>query len=43
MIDEIQIKHIANNRDGFAIGAITAAEWIINKTGIFSFNDVIKI
>ena len=43
VIDEIQIKHIANNRDGFAIGAITAAEWIINKTGIFSFNDVIKI
>ena len=40
-IDEIEIKHTANNRDGFAIGAIIAAEWIINKKGIYSMQDVL--
>ena len=41
--DKIEIKHTAKNRDGFAIGAIVAAEWIIGKKGIFSMNDVLKI
>jgi len=40
-IDEIKIKHIANNRDGFAIGAIMAAEWIIGRKGIYSMQDVL--
>ena len=40
-VDEIEIKHIAKNRDGFAIGAIIAAEWIIGKKGIFSMKDVL--
>jgi len=40
--DEIEIKHIAKNRDGFAMGAIVAAKWIIGKKGIFSMNDVLK-
>ena len=39
-LDEIKINHIANNRDGFAIGAIMAAEWIIGKKGIYSINDI---
>ena len=34
-IDSIEIKHTANNRKGFALGAVLAAEWIINKKGIF--------
>ena len=40
-VDEIEIKHTAFNRDGFAVGAIIAAEWIIGKTGNFSLNDVL--
>jgi len=39
--DEIEIKHTANNRDGFAMGAIIAAEWIQNKQGIFNMQDVL--
>jgi 4-hydroxy-tetrahydrodipicolinate reductase len=38
--DEIEIKHTANNRNGFALGAIRAAEWIINKKGVFTLDDV---
>ena len=41
-IDNITFKHEANNRDGFALGALLAAEWIINKKGIFTFADVLK-
>lgn len=40
-VDEIEIKHTAFNRNGFAVGAIVAAEWIIGKTGNFSMNDVL--
>jgi 4-hydroxy-tetrahydrodipicolinate reductase len=40
-VDDIEIKHIAKNRDGFAMGAIIAAEWIIGKKGIFSMKDVL--
>ena len=40
--DEIEIKHTAKNREGFAKGAILAAEWIIGKKGVFNMNDIIK-
>jgi len=42
-LDEISIKHKAHKRDGFALGAVIAAEWIIDKKGIFNMNDVLKI
>ena len=42
-IDEIEIKHTAKNREGFAKGAILAAEWIIKKRGVFNMNDVLDI
>jgi 4-hydroxy-tetrahydrodipicolinate reductase len=42
-VDEIEIKHTAFNRNGFALGAIVAAEWIIGKTGNFSIKDVLAI
>ena len=42
-VDEIEIKHTAFSRNGFAIGAIVAAEWIIGKKGIFSMNDVLGL
>jgi len=40
-VDEIEIKHTAKNRDGFAIGALVAGKWIIGKQGIFSMQDVL--
>ncbi len=42
-VDSIEIKHTANNRKGFALGAVIAAEWIVGKTGVFSMKDVLNI
>lgn len=42
-VDTISIEHIAHNRQGFALGAVIAAEWIVGKTGIFTMNDVLNI
>ncbi|WP_185858601.1 4-hydroxy-tetrahydrodipicolinate reductase [Blattabacterium cuenoti] len=42
-IENIEIKHKAHNRDGFAFGAVIASEWIKNKKGFFSMKDVLKI
>ena len=40
-IDDIEIKHTAHNRKGFAIGAVIAAEYIKDKKGIFTMEDVL--
>jgi|TARA_B110000902_G_scaffold266973_1_gene357244 4-hydroxy-tetrahydrodipicolinate reductase len=42
-IDSIDIKHTAHSRQGFALGAVVAAEWILGKTGVFSMKDVLNI
>jgi 4-hydroxy-tetrahydrodipicolinate reductase len=42
-VDTIEIKHTADSRKGFALGAVVAAEWISDKTGIFSMKDVLNI
>jgi len=42
-IDSIEIKHTAHNREGFALGAVIAAEWIVGKQGIFSMRDVLNL
>jgi 4-hydroxy-tetrahydrodipicolinate reductase len=42
-VDFIEIKHVAHNREGFALGAVIAAEWIIGKKGIFSMKDVLDL
>lgn len=42
-VDFIEIKHTANNREGFALGAVIAAEWIIGKHGIFDMKDVLDL
>ena len=42
-IDEISLKHEAFTRDGFALGAVIASEWLVGKQGIFSMDDVLKI
>ena len=40
-IDIIQLHHHAKSRDGFALGAIHAAEWIIGKKGVFTMKDIL--
>ncbi|MBU2949396.1 4-hydroxy-tetrahydrodipicolinate reductase [Tamlana agarivorans] len=42
-VDTINIEHIAHTRQGFAFGAVVAAEWIVGKSGIFTMNDVLNI
>lgn len=42
-VDEIEIKHTAFNRNGFALGAVIAAEWIVGKSGNFTMNDVLGL
>lgn len=42
-VDTIDIKHTAHSRDGFALGAVTAAEWLVGKTGIFTMRDVLGL
>ncbi|MFT4522290.1 MAG: 4-hydroxy-tetrahydrodipicolinate reductase [Bacteroidia bacterium] len=41
-IDTLSLSHVAHSRKGFAWGAIMAAEWILDKKGIFSMQDVLK-
>jgi 4-hydroxy-tetrahydrodipicolinate reductase len=41
-IDRIDITHTAHNREGFALGAVVAAEWLVGKQGIFSMKDVLS-
>jgi 4-hydroxy-tetrahydrodipicolinate reductase len=40
-IDEIRIVHNAHNRNGFALGAVLAAEYIFGKQGMFTMKDVL--
>ncbi len=42
-VDTIEIKHTAHNRDGFALGSIIAAEWLVGKKGVFSMKDVLEL
>lgn len=41
-VDEIEIKHTAKSRDGFAMGAIRAAEFIYGKKGMFTMQDLFQ-
>ena len=40
--DTIELKHTAKDRSGFAIGALLAAEWICNKKGLYTMDDVFQ-
>jgi len=42
-VDTIEIKHEAHNREGFALGAVIASEWIQGKAGVFSMKDVLNL
>lgn len=41
-VDEIEISHKAVSREGFALGAVVAAEWIIGKKGVLGMKDMLK-
>lgn len=41
-IDDIEITHTAHNRKGFAFGSVLAAEFVKDKKGIFTMNDVLQ-
>jgi 4-hydroxy-tetrahydrodipicolinate reductase len=41
-LDEIEIKHTAHTREGFALGAILAAEWLKDKKGVFGMKDLLR-
>ena len=43
VVDSIEIKHEAHNREGFALGAVIAAEWILGKKGVYSMKDVLNL
>jgi 4-hydroxy-tetrahydrodipicolinate reductase len=39
--DTITLRHAARSREGFARGALRAAEWVIGKTGVHTFEEVL--
>lgn len=42
-VDDIEIIHTAHSRKGFALGAVLAAEYIADKKGIFSMQNVLSL
>jgi 4-hydroxy-tetrahydrodipicolinate reductase len=40
-VDDIEIKHTAHSRQGFALGAVVAAEWLAGKKGVFTMKDLL--
>jgi len=43
VVDDIEIIHTAHSRQGFALGAVLAAEFIKDKKGLFSMKDVLNL
>lgn len=41
-IDDIEIKHTAHTREGFALGAVLVAEWIRDRKGVLNMDDFLK-
>ncbi len=41
-IDSLEIRHTAHSREGFALGALLAAEWIRGKKGVFGMKDLLN-
>jgi 4-hydroxy-tetrahydrodipicolinate reductase len=39
-VDEIELKHTAHSRAGFALGAVVAAEWLQHKQGFYNIADI---
>jgi 4-hydroxy-tetrahydrodipicolinate reductase len=43
VVDSIELIHTAHNREGFALGAVIAAEWLAGKKGIYTMKDVLNL
>ena len=41
LADTITLRHTARSREGFARGALKAAQWIVGRKGFFEFSDVL--
>lgn len=41
-IDDIEIKHTAHSREGFALGAVLAAEWLKGRKGLYGMDDLLR-
>ena len=41
-VDRIEISHVAHNRQGFALGAVIAAEWLALRQGVFGMDDLLS-
>lgn len=41
-VDQIEITHEAFSREGFALGAVIAAEWVQDKKGVLGMDDMLK-
>lgn len=39
-VDQIEFKHTAHSRDGFALGAVIAAEWLLDKKGFYQVTEM---
>jgi 4-hydroxy-tetrahydrodipicolinate reductase len=39
--DTITLRHIARSREGFALGALKAAAWVLDRKGVYTFEDVL--
>jgi 4-hydroxy-tetrahydrodipicolinate reductase len=42
-VDDIEITHTAHSREGFAQGAVLVAEWMVNRVGVYSMDDFLKV
>lgn len=42
-VDSIELKHTAHGREGFALGAVLGAEWLIGREGVFSMDDFMSL
>jgi 4-hydroxy-tetrahydrodipicolinate reductase len=41
-VDTITIEHCAKSREGFALGAVVAAEWVASRNGFLTMKEMMK-
>ncbi|WP_046245139.1 4-hydroxy-tetrahydrodipicolinate reductase [Hymenobacter terrenus] len=42
-VDTLELKHEAHSREGFALGALLAAEWLPSRTGVFGMKELLDL
>lgn len=43
VVDQIELRHVAHSREGFAVGALQAAKWLVGKRGFFGMEDLLSL